>query len=142
MSGLDQAMAGKKQRLSSPYSADSALNQSEEVQLGTSSTQRPAIENARPTDATSLQMLSRVDNLVYVNIDRISKAGTALYQHPATTSPGALVTLGHISELKAGMTVFIFEGDVWELEATYPDILGADGALIAIPKQAVLLTVY
>ena len=51
-------------------------------------------------------------------IDAISKTETALY--PAMTPPGALATLGHISELTSGMMVWIFEGDTWKLSLHTP----------------------
>ena len=135
-------MAGKKQRVATPYAADSVLNQSEEVMLGTSSTDRPPVENPQPTDSESLQALSRTTGVSYVNIDRISKAGSALYQFPALSPPGSLTTLGHISDLAAGMLLFIFEGDVWELEDSYPEIHDEVGNLLPLPKAAQLLTVY
>jgi hypothetical protein len=140
---LTQALAGKRQRLlMTPYFEDSGLNDTEEVISGASSSTRPELLNPPATDVANLQALSRIEELEYTNIDKISKGGAALYQAPATTAPGALATIGHVSDLKPGMLVFIYQGDTWELADTYPDIFDDEGNQLPVPTVAELKTVY
>jgi hypothetical protein len=140
---LTQALAGKRQRLlMTPYFEDSGLNDTEEVISGASSSTRPELPNPPATDVANLQALSRIEELEYTNIDKISKGGAALYQAPATTAPGALATIGHVSDLKPGMLVFIYQGDTWELADAYPDIFDDEGNQLPVPTVAELKTVY
>lgn len=138
----DDEPPAKASRLGPVFFEAAGLNDTQEVRSGSSSSNRPDIPNAPPTDLDSLAALSAGLGVTYANIDAISMAGAGLYDFPALSSPGSYATVAHVSELKAGMTVWIYQGVYWESPPEFVAETTADGTVIGDPKRAELLAVY
>ena len=142
MSAKEEEPPAKTSRLGSPFFEAAGLNDTVEITAGVSSSSRPVLPNAPPTDHASIQSLSSGAGLTYQSIDLIALAGSGLYDFPALSTPGALATVAHVAELAPGMTLWIYEGEYWESPQTFVPQVDDQGVVIPDPKQAKLLAVY
>ena len=135
MSAKEEEPPAKTSRLGSPFFEAAGLNDTVEISAGVSSSSRPVLTNAPPTDHASIQSLSSGAGLTYQSIDLIALAGSGLYDFPALSTPGALATVAHVAELAPGMTLWIYEGEYWESPQTFVPQVDDQGVVIPDPSK-------